>query len=103
MTIQDIQQCIHELELLNVNSSDAYDEAIAAYKGIGAIPFFLLDMPPPITVFRTRSHETDNFFEQISDVALAPSTAVKYFGRCNYPSQSLFYCSDFRPTSRKRV
>jgi hypothetical protein len=100
MTTQQVQEAIHILQTIDPIAPDAYDKAVNAYKHIGKLPFFILDLPNlPINVFHTRTHETDNYFEDISEIALPPEVAVKHYARCNVPHQPVFYCSDYRPTS----
>lgn len=100
MTTQQVQEAIHILQTIDPASPDAYNTAVNAYKQMEQLPFFILDLPNlPINVFHTRTHETDNYFKGIDEIALPPETAVKYFARCNVPHQPVFYCSDYRPTS----
>ncbi|MFN8288732.1 MAG: RES domain-containing protein [Chitinophagaceae bacterium] len=100
MTKETVQNAINTLEAINPSDANAAELALAAYQAIGKVGFFVLDYPAlPLTVFRTRTHETDNFFENISEISLPPSGAVKSFARCNVPQQPVFYCSDYRPTS----
>jgi hypothetical protein len=100
MTKQQVQEAIHILQTIDPASPEAYDNAVNAYKHIGKLPFFILDLPNlPINVFHTRTHETDNYFKGIDEIDLPPEAAVKYFARCNAPHQPVFYCSDYRPTS----
>lgn len=100
MTAQKAKVCIAILEGLDPQDPTAYDKAVEAYKGIGKLPFLMLDLPNlPINIFHTRTHETDNYFEGLDEVSLPPEAAVKHFARCNVPGQPVFYCSDFRPTS----
>lgn len=100
MTTQQVQDSIHILQSIDPNDPAAYDKAVAAFKQIGQLPFFILDFPNlPINVFHTRTHETNNYFEDFSDISIPPEAAVKSFARCNIRHQPIFYCSDFRPTS----
>lgn len=99
MTVQNVQQAIDILEGLNPVDTYAYEKAIHAYMGIKQLPFLILELDKPFHVFRTRTHETDDFFMDISDISLPPKHLVKSFARCNRPFQPIFYCSDFRPTS----
>lgn len=100
MTTQKVQEAIHILQSIDPIDPAAYNKAVEGYKHIGQLPFFILDFPDlPKTVFHTRTHDTDNFFENFSDISLPPQAFVKSFARCNVPHQPVFYCSDFRPTS----
>jgi len=100
MTVQQINEGIELLNNINPDDPNAYTDAILAYKKIKYIPFFILDFPNlPIQVFRTRTHQNDELYENFSDIGLAPSAVTTNYGRCNIPGQPVFYCSDFRPTS----
>ena len=91
---------IKALEAIDPNAKDAFDQAFAAYKSMGKLPFFIFSLPHlPIHVFHSRTHETDDFFKSYDDIALPPAGVVKGYGRCNRPGEPVFYCSDFRPTS----
>lgn len=59
----------------------------------------LYEIPAETPIFRTRSHDTNDFFKTISDISITPNQYVKGFARCNRPFQSKFYCSENRPTS----
>jgi hypothetical protein len=99
MTIQNVNDAITKLENLDPNDSSAYEKAIIAYLAIKQIPYLIYEFTEELIFFRTRTHETDNFFQSFSDIEAAPPTFVKSFGRCNRPFQSVFYCSENRPTS----
>lgn len=99
MKIQNVQQAIQELENIDPLDNHSYEKTLLAYTRVQQIPFLILELDKPFTVFKTRTHETDDFFENISDLALPPQNAVKSFGRCNRPFQPMFYSSDFRQTS----
>ena len=100
MTTQKVQETIHKLQSIDPADPAAYDKAVEDYKHIGQLLFFILDfLDSPKTVFHTRTQDTDNDFENFSDISLPPQAVVKSFARCNAPHQPVFYCSDFRPTS----
>lgn len=99
MTVQNVQEVIDRLEGLNPQDSYAYEKALHAYMSVRQLPFLILEITEPFHVFRTRTHSTDNFFCEISDIAIPPAPLVNSFARCNRPFQPIFYCSDFRPTS----
>ena len=62
MTTQKIQTSIDILQSIDPTDPAAYDKAVAAYKLMGQLPFFILDFPNlPIHVFHTRTHDTNNF------------------------------------------
>ncbi len=99
MTTQNVQQAIATLESINPLDNQAYEKATIAYMRVQQIPFLILELDEPFHIFRTRTHETNNFFGNLSELAIPPKQAIKSFARCNRPFQPMFYCSDFRPTS----
>ena len=99
MTVQNVQEFIAKVEGLNPLDYYAYEKALHAFMTVKRLPFLILEMTDPFHVFRTRTHTTDNFFTNISDIGIPPPFLVKTFARCNRPFQPIFYCSDFRPTS----
>lgn len=100
MTTQQVQNSIDNLQSIDPSDPKAYEKAIVAFKSMGQLPFFILDFPKlPINIFHTRTHDTNNYFEKFSDIAIPNRKFVKSFGRCNIPHQPVFYCSDIRPTS----
>jgi hypothetical protein len=100
MTIQTVQALIAQLQQLDPADPQIYNRAISIFEEMKHIPFLVLNFPTlPIIVYRTRTHETDNLFENFSDIGLPPAGAVSSFGRCNVPGQPVFYCSDSRGTS----
>jgi RES domain len=100
MTRQIVQTAVDHLQQLDPVNPHIYEHAITIFEEMRHIPFLVLDFPTlPITVYRSRTHENDNLFENFSDIGLPPAVAVSGFGRCNVPGQPVFYCSDSRGTS----
>ncbi len=99
MTTENVYNAIKELENINPNEEYAYEKAILAYLTIKKLPVLRYEIPAETIIFRTRTHEIDNFFKKIGDISITPSQFVKGFARCNRPFQSKFYCSENRPTS----
>ncbi|MBN8877749.1 MAG: RES domain-containing protein [Sphingobacteriales bacterium] len=100
MNVEAIKTCIEALNNLDPRSADAYAKAVAYFREAKRVPFFVLDFPNlPFYIFRTRTHQSNNFFEHFADLALPPAGVVGGYGRCNIPGQPVFYGSDFRPTS----
>jgi hypothetical protein len=98
MTTQNVQAAITELEAIDPNDALAYEKAILAYLRVQQIPYLLLELDP-FPVFRSRTHDDEDFFGDISELSIPPVKVVRSFARCNKPFQPMFYCSDFRPTS----
>ncbi len=99
MTVDNVNSAIEKLEAINSNEEYAYEKAILAFLTIKKLPVLLYDIPAETPIFRTRTHETNDFFKTIGDISITPSQFVKGFARCNRPFQSKFYCSENRPTS----
>lgn len=97
--IESVNLAIEKLEAIDPNEEYAYEKAILAYLTIEKLPVLLYDVPAETTIFRTRTHETNNFFKTVGDISITPNQFVKGFARCNRPFQSKFYCSENRPTS----
>lgn len=99
MTIENVNLAIEKLEAINPIEEYAYEKAILAYLTIKKLPVLLYNIPAGTAIFRTRTSETNEFYNTISDISITPSQFVKDFARCNRPFQSKFYCSENRPTS----
>lgn len=99
MTVENVNKAIELLENIEPNNEYAYEQAILAYLTIKKLPVLLYDMPADMIVFRTRTHETNNFFKTIAEISITPKPFVNDFARCNRPFQAKFYCSENRPTS----
>lgn len=101
MWLESIKKAIEKLEAINPKNDYAYERAILALVGIKDLPILTIDIKPGeiSSLYRTRTHETPNLFQKVSDVSIPPNSSVKYFARCNRPHQSVFYCAEDRQTS----
>lgn len=99
MTVENVNFAIEKLEAINPIEEYAYEKAILAYLTIKKFPVLLYNIPAGTAIFRTRTSETNEFHNTISDISITPGQFVKDFARCNRPFQSKFYCSENRPTS----
>ncbi|MBP8993886.1 MAG: RES domain-containing protein [Bacteroidales bacterium] len=99
MTVENVKSAIEKLEAINPSEEYAYEKAILAYLTIKKLPVLLYEIPAETIIFRTRTHETNDFFNTVSDISITPNQFIKWFARCNRPFQSKFYCSENRPTS----
>lgn len=100
-SISNITQVIERLDSINPNDEFAYEKAVSAFLSVRNLPVFIYDVPANEVLFRSRTHYNSDapFFNRISDILITPAQYVRYFGRCNRPSQSKFYGSQNRPTS----
>lgn len=100
MTLQSVKEAVERLRSLNEKDEFAYEEAFRAFQSVKNIPVTIDVIPAGTAIIRSRPHyEGETFFEKVSDISIAPSVAVKNYGRCNKPFQSKFYGSENRPTS----
>ena len=99
MNKENVILLINKLEAINVNEEFAYEKACYAFLSLKELPVFSYIIAADTLVFRTRTHEKNDFFKTIDDIALTPKEFVKTFARCNRPFQQKFYCSENRPTS----
>lgn len=100
-TVTNILDAIEKLERIDPTNEYAYERALLAYTSIKQLPVFIDEIEAGTPVFRTRTHETGDgeVFEKMTDIFSPPAYLVKNFARCNRPFQSVFYCSENRPTS----
>lgn len=99
LTIENVEKAIASFESIDPDNEFAYEKAVLTYLTIKFLPIFIVDMPAETTLFRSRTHERDTLFDQISEISIAPSKVILNYARCNRPFQSKFYCSENRPTS----
>jgi len=93
---------IRSLEaILQVNENDeyAYEKAFLSFRNIQHLPVFTYKVPRGSWIFRTRTHDNQNYFSKISEISYPKNEFVKKYARLNRPFQSLFYGSENRPTS----
>jgi len=99
LSTANIREVRDELEGINPDDEFAYEKAILSYLKIRYLPILLFDIPIETSIFKSRTHNSSDLFDTVSDVFVPPKKAVQNFARCNRPFQSKFYCSENRPTS----
>jgi hypothetical protein len=99
MKVENIKRAIEKLEAINPNDEFAYEKAVMAYLQVQRLPVLIYEVPDDLRICRTRTHEAQNFFEDIGDISTPPLKFVTKFARCNRPFQPKFYGSENRPTS----
>lgn len=99
MHVESVNNTINELESIDANSDQAYERIILALTKIKMLPILIYRFEEPFAIHRSRTHENDTFFKSFSEIGLVPNRYVTSFARCNRPGQSVFYCSENRPTS----
>jgi hypothetical protein len=75
--LDKVEKSIAELEAIDPNDSLAYETALFAYTKIKQIPIYLTVVPKGEPVFRTRTHNTDNYFENIVEIKNPPAELIK--------------------------
>lgn len=99
LSTKNIKEQIEVLDTIDINSPTAYEEALVAFLRMNHLPFLILELGFPFSIFRTRTHTNDDFFSNVSEIGLAPNHVIRSFARCNKPLQSMFYASENRITS----
>lgn len=99
MNLKETKETIEHLESINPTDTYAYERAMMAYLKLNGLPIFITTLLPGLSFFHARTHESEDFFFKVSDISLPPRKFVMDFARCNRPFQSVFYCSETRPTS----
>lgn len=99
MNIENLKEGLAKLESIDYNECLAYEHALNTFKSIGQLPILINQINYTVPLFRTRTHDTPDLFNNIVDISITPEKFVKEFARCNRPFQSVFYASENRPTS----
>ncbi len=94
-----VKDVIQEVESIDSINPLAYEKAMLAFLRIKKHPWSISILEKGWSIFRTRTHSSDNYFSLIDDITSPPPGLVKSFARCNRPYQSIFYASENRPTS----
>ena len=94
-----LENVIQEVLSVNYNDPDCYEKVYAAYQRIPYLPIFQHTLYTGSQIFRSRPNRTKDFFTSIDEITYPKPEFIKNFGRLNCPGQSIFYCSENRPTS----
>ncbi len=97
--IEILEKALHTVASLDFNDVLSYERAMLEYSKIQYLPIFQYVYPAKSPVFRTRRNTKDGYFNSISEITYPKPEYIKKFGRLNKPEQSVFYCSENRPTS----
>lgn len=98
--IDIVKSVINDLERIDPNDQFAYEKAFSIMHRIPHLPIFMTTITKGMPLFRSRPNKEVDLFKNVyEDLALTPEHFVNGFGRCNRPNQSIFYCSENRPTS----
>lgn len=99
MNKNNLDKALDDLENLDCLDEYAYERAISYFLSIKQLPIVICEIPAQTLVFRTRTHKNDTLFSESKDISIPENKFVSNYARCNKPFQSIFYCSENRPTS----
>lgn len=99
MTVEKVYNVISLLEGLDPEHEYAYEIAFRAFVSMGGLPAIVYNFNRKIDIFRTRTHDEDVLFAEITEIMSPPRQIITSFARCNRPHQSKFYGSENRQTS----
>lgn len=94
--IESSIKSIESIDFLNDNSHQEIEEEI---QKIGKIPIIIYKFPSNSIIYRARINFDKKKFSKISEITYPKPQFVKNYARVNKPKQSIFYCSENRPTS----
>jgi hypothetical protein len=88
---EKVQFAINTIDKIDFTKEEAFNSVVEAIKGIGKIP-------ANNVLFRSRPNDEVNYYKETKKVSYPPKDKVEKYARANIPGQSVFYCSDTRPT-----
>lgn len=97
--MEEYKKLIEKLESIDATSEYAYEEALLCFFKLHKLPVIYYEIPSGTPLFRARTHFDNVLYKDISQIESPPSSSVSNYARCNKPFQSVFYCSENRPTS----
>lgn len=95
----EINNLIKAINDLDSNKGYYYESVLLEFFKIKKLPLILYQQSAAHLLFRTRINKKNDPFLNISEISYPKETNVNSYGRVNKPSQSMFYCSENRPTS----
>ena len=99
MNIDKLKKALNQLDNINPADPLAYEQALTTFLTIEQLPILVDTVDDGVPIFRSRTHENADFYNNINDIGLTPEHFVRNFARCNRPLQSMFYAAENRPTS----
>jgi len=96
---EDLIQQLENIRAINAEEELAYERKYLAFRNLRWIPVFTNLIPKNSVVFRTRTHNNENLFNNRFEISNPPNKIITKFARLNRPFQSVFYGSENRPTS----
>lgn len=101
MFLDKVNNLISEIERLDKSKGYYYEQLLFKYSNLEHLPIMIYKLKANDIFYRSRVHgdRDPDFFQNISEISYPPEKYVYSYARVNKPCQSLFYCSDCRPTS----
>ncbi len=96
--LNEVESVIKNIESIDLSNDNAYSKVLEEIKKI-KVPVIIYIFPSNSIVFRSRINFDKEFFNNISQITYPKPKYVKNYARANKPEQSVFYCSENRPTA----
>lgn len=99
--IKNIENVINKLKEIDLKSEKAYDNINELIeKGFQRLPIPVYIMPKNVRFCRCRRNKDIPRFNEVQQLWHREDIEnIRSFGRANEPQQSVFYCSEIRPTA----
>ena len=97
-----VRTFIRNIEALDKSHDYSYEAIIREFFMLGRIPMLVYKIEKGKVFYRARYNDGTSFYNK-SQIANPPSRGIHSFGRLNKPNQSIFYCSNRRPTAYLEV
>jgi hypothetical protein len=98
-SIEKLNYAINKIKTIDYSTESSYELVLKYLVSIKHLPILMLKLPKGSLVYRTLNNNNVDLFYKISDISNPYIEFVKDYGRANKPNQSVFYCSQNRPTS----
>jgi hypothetical protein len=102
-SIEKYKELLNSIDQIDATNEYAYEKVLLNFINLDKLPVVLYEIPSGTHLYRARPHFENILFEEIHKIGIPPQQAVKNYARCNKPFQSVFYCSENRPTSHMEL
>ncbi len=96
MMVEELKNIVESIDL---NLEEAYDQLFNVFTTYCVIPTLTVPLKTKSFVFRSRPNENNIDFAHYSQISYPDSSIVIDYSRANRPHQSMFYASDYFPTT----
>jgi hypothetical protein len=101
---EKVIKSIEAIETLDSSKGYYYEQVLCKLLKIERLPIIIYTLEANNLFFKTRINEVDDAgnvidFNRISEISYPKREFVNEYARTNKPRQSMFYCSENRPTS----